>query len=724
MHMNLKSIVRWVVIGALFIIPFLALFVANSLFFPFITGKNFAFRILVEIAFFGWILLALADKKYRPRFSWTAAILAIFVLWMAIADALAVNPAKAFWSNFERMDGWITLIHLLLLFLVMGSVLTADKLWKKWWGTFLGVSAIICIYGIGQLMGILAVHQGGVRLDATFGNSDYLACFLLFATAISVWLALEAKQKWLRYGLLLFTLLEVFILFETATRGAILGLLGAIGLGAILWAVESGKKGRRAAGAALLILLIAIGGFYLLRNSSFIQHDPSLNRLANISLKDPETYTRLTIWHMALEGFEQKPVFGWGQEGFNYVFNQYYEPSLYSQEPWFDRAHNMYLDWLVAGGAPALLLFLVLLGSTVWALYRNSVSRSERILLLSALAAYCFQGLFVFDNLFSYIPFIAILAMAHSGSSRPVARIENAPEITGDNLSFLALPITAVVLVLVIWVVNVPGIQAAGDLITAITPAADPTTNLAAFKQAYADGSFASQEITEQLITFAETTATQQSVSNDDKQAVFQYAATQMQALVTAIPHDARLHLEFALFYRAGGDYADALTQIHLAEQESPDKQSIMTEEGIEDLFSGNPGGANAAFQKAYALDTSFTDLAAYAAAGDILTNQVPAGKALLQQTFGTTTVDQDIVVLAYLQTKDYPDFIAVEQKRVVDQGNSVSAEFGLADAYAEAGDLPAARAEVAAIITANPADASEGAAFLTQLQQQLQPGS
>jgi O-antigen ligase/tetratricopeptide (TPR) repeat protein len=719
------KVTRWITLGALFIIPTLAILpfvsVANNFFFPFITGKNFAFRILVEIAFVGWALLALVDKKYRPKFSWVAAIFGVFVVWMAIADSFGMNPAKAFWSNFERMDGWVTLIHLFMLFVVMGSMFSVDKLWRKWWGVFLGVSACVCVYSFGQLAGILAVHQGGVRLDATFGNSDYLACFLLFAIAISIWQAFEAKAKWLKYGLFVFAVVETFILLQTATRGAILGLIGAIGLGALLWAFESGntklgKAARRGAGAVLLVLLIAIGGFYLARNTSFIQHDPSLSRLATISLQDPETHTRLIIWHMALEGAVQKPILGWGQEGFNYVFNTYYQPVLYDQEPWFDRAHNMYLDWLVAGGIPALLLFLALLGSTVFALYRNSVSRPERILLLSALAAYCFQGFFVFDNLFSYMPLVAILAIAHGGSSRPIKQIENAPIVEGDGFNYAALPIAVVVLLVLIWVVNVPSMRAAGDIITAITPSADPTTNLAAFKQAYADGSFADQEITEQLATYAEGLASQQGVSPTDLQTVFTYAATQMQALVIAIPNDARIRLEAALLFRSGGDYPDALAQIHVAEQLSPNKQSIMTEEGIEDWESGNYAAADAAFQKAYLLDTSFTDLAAYAAGGDIVTNQIPAGKALLQQAFGTTTVDQDILVLAYYQVKDYPDLIAVWQKRVVDQDNSATAEFGLAEAYADAGENAAARAEIQTAITAHPEAATEGAAILSQI--------
>src|ERR1700749_1864090 len=104
--MDVRTPARWIVLSCLFIIPFIVLYVSNYLFFPFISGKPFPFRILVEIAFSAWVVLALAEPKYRPKFSWTFVLYGAFVLWMFIADAAAVSPLKAFWSNFERMDGW------------------------------------------------------------------------------------------------------------------------------------------------------------------------------------------------------------------------------------------------------------------------------------------------------------------------------------------------------------------------------------------------------------------------------------------------------------------------------------------------------------------------------------------------------------------------------------------------------------------------------------------
>jgi hypothetical protein len=73
--MNMNRILRYICIVGIFIIPFIPLIVVNSYFFPFITGKGFAFRIIVELIFGAWMILAVTDPAYRPRKSWMLWIL-------------------------------------------------------------------------------------------------------------------------------------------------------------------------------------------------------------------------------------------------------------------------------------------------------------------------------------------------------------------------------------------------------------------------------------------------------------------------------------------------------------------------------------------------------------------------------------------------------------------------------------------------------------------------
>ncbi|MDP2816454.1 MAG: O-antigen ligase family protein, partial [Rectinemataceae bacterium] len=553
--MSTTTIVRWIVIIALFTIPFLPLYVSSELFFPFITGKGFAFRILVEIALVAYAVLAILDKRYRPKFSWVLALFGGLVLWMAVANSFGVHPAKAFWSNFERMDGWVTLVHLFAFFLIAGSVLAIDKLWRRWWLYFVSVATVVCVHGVLQLMGAAEIHQGGVRVDASFGNAIYLAVYLMFSIFVAGWLAIRSSTQ-LRYWLIAFMALAFVILFYTASRGALIGLVAGASISGLLYlylGLKDGNNAIRSTGfkivTGLLVSLVVAGGaFYLLRDSTLVQGEPALARLSTVFSLSEELKVRSTIWGMAYDGVQEDPITGWGQEGFNQVFNKHYVPSLFEQETWFDRAHNMYIDWLVSGGFPALILFVVLLLAGIVALIRApDVSRTERMLLVGAVVAYAVQALVVFDNLFSYVPFVVLLAMAHAASGRSIAFLEDLPEISNQSYAGILSAGGVVALVALVWVVNVPSIQGANHLVYAVSPLPQGAqANLEYFKRALNDGSFASQEIREQLSTFATRVAGDEKIPESLRKDIVELALAEMGKEVELSPNDARLRAQYA----------------------------------------------------------------------------------------------------------------------------------------------------------------------------------
>lgn len=718
--MTTKTIARWVTIGALFLIPFLGLYVSNSMYFPFITGKNFTFRILVEIAFAGWLVLMACDKTYRPRFSWTLVWYKTLAVWMFIADAFfAVNAHKAIWSNYERMDGWVTLAHLYILMVVLASVLSAEKLWRKWWLAFITGNALVSIYGLAQLAGLAAVHQGSTRIDATIGNAEYFAGYLLFAIAVTIWQALETRDvkfAWLRYSLFALAVVQFVLLFATGTRGTLIGLIAAGIFGSALWILESGKQGRKVAVAILAVLVIVVGGLFVVRNESFVKNNPNIDRLASVFSLKEALGPRITIWHMAIEGIKEKPVMGWGQEGYNYIFNKYYEPSLYAQEPWFDRAHNLFLDWAVAGGIPAFLFFLATLIAAAFALYRAPVSRHERVLLLSALFGYAVQGLVVFDNLFTYIPLVAILGMAHMASSRPIKMMERMSEVNDTKLDTLIAPAALVVGALLIWFVNVPSVLASQDMIEGLTPQNSVQARLDFFKSAVTRNGLGHQEIVEQLMSFAAQESNDASASQELRQSIVDFAGQEMNAELVRAPLDARLHLQYALFLRSIGDLKDAQSQSAMARTNSPNKQMVITEQGVEAFQDKQYAAAKEYFTQAYNLDTDNKDPIVYAAATDIASGNIAAGKALLQQTYGTTTVAHPMLVLAYYQIKDWNDLVDIVRAQAAKTGD-VNTEFQLVAAYYQAGRKAEAIAELQSIIAEYPESAQQAQALLQQVQ-------
>src|SRR3989344_5422897 len=283
--MNLKFILRQVVMCGLFLVPFVSLIILNSLFFPFIVGKAFAFRILVEIIFSAWLVLILLDSKYRPQLSWLSASVAVFLFVIFLANIFGINSYFSFWSNFERMEGFVTLLHLGAFFVVTGSFFD-EKLWRRFFLCSLGVSIWISFYSLFQIFGWIEIRQGGARVDGTMGNAIYLALYLMFHFFIALFYFLKAQKYKLVY--LLIILLNLIIIYFTASRGVILGLdLGLIIAFLLIFFLEKERKIlKRNIGIALLALVILIVGFLFVKDSSFIRKNQTLGRFSELTKVD------------------------------------------------------------------------------------------------------------------------------------------------------------------------------------------------------------------------------------------------------------------------------------------------------------------------------------------------------------------------------------------------------------------------------------------------------
>ena len=416
MKENLKTVL-FIGIFAVLLIPIISL---NNLAFPFITGKAFTFRILIEILGGIWLLLAIADKKYRPRFSWLLVAVLSFISVILIADIFGINPYRSFWSDFERMDGLINLLHLILYFLIAGTVLTTKKIWNYFFNTTIGVSVLLSLLGLLQLAGMMGINTDAGRLDSTIGNAAHFGIYVLLHIFLTIFMIIRwqgnPKGRYV-YGAI--ALLHTVILYFTATRSAMLGLLGGVFVATVLIALleRNNKILRKVAISTILGIILLIGGFILVRNQPFIQQSPILSRFAGISLAGAKDQARYYLWSMAIKGFKERPLLGWGQENFKIVFLKHYHPALYNDEIIFDRPHNVVFEWLIAGGLLGMLGYLSLFGVVIYYLWfskKGDWSVVEKSILTGFLAGYFINGLFLFDNLTSYIIFFGFLAYIHS----------------------------------------------------------------------------------------------------------------------------------------------------------------------------------------------------------------------------------------------------------------------------------------------------------------------
>jgi len=744
--MNYTKWLNWGIITGLFLALFIPLIVATGewfpgMFFPYITGKNFAFRIIVEIVLGLYVLLAIRDAKYRPRASWLMWAVCGFIAWMGIATLLSVDPVKSFWGNFERMDGYITALHLGLYFIVAGAMLTANNLWQKFFQVSVAVSFLQGMLAVAQvfhIFGLSPSSQSGVRADGTFGNATYLSVYMLFNFFITLLLiagvfkdkkALKNSTVLLSfYGVAL--VLQGFALFLTETRGTILGLVGGIIVVALYVAIFGRGKEmqllRRTSWGVLGVIVVLVGAFFALKDTQFIRTTPALSRLASISLEDKTTMSRFIIWEMALKGAAEKPVFGWGQENFNFVFNKYYNPAMYSQEQWFDRAHNEFLDWLIAGGAPAFLLYLSFFILAAWAIVRSKdLSVAQQAALLGVLAAYAFNNLFVFDNLVSLFYFYTLLAFAHSLSKQSLPGWMPLSRPGNDQIVAVAAPIVLVLLIGGGWMLNAPGITRAQTLITALQ-SQNPQTgttytvedHLKAFEKALSLGELGRQETIEQLFQFSSNAIAQSSsVSPDIKQRAYALTRDAGEALLKQRKDDARLELFMGVFYSQFGQTQNALAEFTKAMTHSPNKQQILFQAGVTYLGQGDTQNALILLKKAYDLEPAYPDARVLYASGLFYAGRDAEADALLIEGFGTVLYDDNRLIQTYTSTKKYDRVIGIWNKRVEAAPRDTNVLMGLASAYFSQGNTTQTIATIRKVIEIDPNSKAQMETIIKQIQ-------
>lgn len=727
--MTLEKMLRYVVLAGIFALPFIVLYVSRSLFFPFITGKNFAFRIIVEIIAGGWLTLALVNPAYRPKRTWLLWAFGIFVILIGISDIFGTYPLKSFWSNYERMEGWVTLAHLFVYFVVATSVLATEKLWHQWWRTSLGVSVIVAFYALFQLLGFITINQGGVRLDATFGNATYLGVYMLFHVFIA---CLLLARSWVEnapgkraplvviYGGAI--ALNTLILFFTATRGAILGLIGGAVLAMLLILVASPSSSlRRPIAITLASLAVIAGLFFLVRDTAFVRGIEPLARLASISASETTITSRFMNIGMAWEGFKERPIFGWGQENYAAVFDKHYNPEMYAQEPWFDRTHNIIFDWLIAGGILGLLAYLSLHAVALYLLWRSDTfALYERAILTGLLAGYFFYLLFTFDNITSYLFFVSLL-----GYITVRATQSEAPLFAQKSFAATYTPALLIGVVILVfgagWYVNADAIAQNRSIIRGIsTHAAGPSQNLVYFKEAIAYRGVGTQEAREQLSQAAISIVGAQSVATDIKQQFVQTAADAMTAQANEASQNARFPFFLGILFDHAGLFADGKVWLEKAKSLSPRKQSILFELGLNAFARQDTAQALAYFKEAYDLAPAYGEARLYYAAAAIRNQNDALAEELLAPMITAGTAADARIASAYASRNRYDKIAEIWEAYIALHPQELDARLTLAGAFYTAGN----RAQSIAVLEKAKRDIPGSAAQIDALIEQVRAGT
>ncbi len=724
--MELNKILRNITLVGIFLIPLIPLYVADSMFFPFITGKNFAFRIIVEIIFAFWVLLVLRDRSYAPGKSAILYSVGAFLAVITLADIFGANFYRSFWSNYERMEGLVALIHMCGYFLVVGSVLNTEKLWSRYFKTILGVGVATVFFVFAQLGGFFKINQGAWRVDATFGNSTYLAVHMLFLIFLAMFYYFRNKEVGARASKWIYLILTgayLFVLFKTATRGALIGLVVGIVTTVATLAYHGTAKTKKSAQIVLAGLALALLLFVPLRKMDFIKSNLTLGRFSDISVESLLKEPRLMVWGSALQGFKENPILGWGQDNFNLVFNKYYNPGMYAQEPWFDRAHDVFFDWLSAGGILGLVAYLAMFYASIYVIWKRSdslkFSLTDKAIFTGMLTAYFVQNIFVFDNLMSYTMFFTLMAYLHHGSREVKAPKHKIANAHSEDVLFLQVTSSIVLIGLVtsIYFINLKPIFTSKALIGALS-SGDLKQGLKYFKKALSYRSFGSTEAREQLVQRA-VNIRGSDAPNDVKLEYFNLAKEEMQKQILASPDDARYRVFLATLLTNYGMQDDALIQAQKAVSLSEKKQTLLFQLVSVHINRGEYDKAFEIAKYTYELEPNFAEAAKIYTAISIYAkkDKEPEIQAIIMKTFGTNTPTDDRFISAYATTMRFDKIIEIWKKKIEIDPNNSQFHISLAASYLGNKQRAKAIEELRVAIRLNPSFKQSGEHFISEIQ-------
>lgn len=749
MNRAIDTVLKYVIITSIIGTLFVPLVVASGLFFPYITGKAFLFRTFVELGFAAYLALVIRDRSYLPKKSPLLWAMLVFVVVMGIANANSINPARSFWSNFERMEGYVTILHLFVLWVITASVLRTKEMWSVLVNISLAVSIAVGIRGFMDYKGSTG---GTIRIAGTLGNSTYLGVYALVHVFLAGFMLnvvaktkqiIEAPGRYLAYTTLV--IFNLLVVYNTGTRGSVVGIGAGIFIAVLLIAIfeRKSKSLRKSAIGVLAVVVLLISTLGFFKESSLVKKNDLLYRFSSLitfdvsSVLENQGRARTLLWEIAGQGVKERPFLGWGQENFSYVFAKYYNPKIYDQEQWFDRTHNVFMDWLISGGFLGLISYLGLFATALYLLWRKNSgtyldsewSVLDKSIITGLFTAYFIHNMFVFDNLTSYILFFLLLAYIYHRTTRTVSENKIEPIVTDDSVwAILAGVITATVGFVMYSAVVLPYL-AGTTLINGLysfsagqekifganaTDSQVALGRLQIFKTALSYSSLAQAEIDERLAEVSPKVVT----SNKDKEVVTAYLeliSEQYADLIEKNNDDPRPVMFYGLFLQKVGLYEESLKYIQRAIDLSPKKQSFYYQKGISLMSMKKFTEAEIVFKTALDLESSNQEAKIYYGIALMFNNKFDEAKSLFGNNLNILTDQRVLQVLD--EAKQYNFIVEIAEKKMQSEPENPQYHVSLASAYLKASRPQDAIKEIKKAIELAPTFGQQGEYYIKEIE-------
>ena len=345
--------------------------------YPFGPAKWFVVSTLIAVA--ATCALACGLRPRLPRWAW---VLFVALLgWLSLAAVFGRDPLYGWTGTPERHLGVLAWVLFAACFAI-GSMLDSSGVrvvlrWcvvaTRWCGGY-----AIVEWWFGQPVETSAVTS---RLGGPFGSAAYLGAALCLLIPIAVGVAADRSEVtgWRVAGGAA-AVMATIALVGTGSRAAWIGLSVSAFVVAVM--IRPGWR-------CVLVATGAVAACFVVM----------LPRLDDVLDRSVSTSSRLDEWVMAARVVADHPVVGVGPEGYRTALadgvTADYERT-YGRDVLPDRAHSAALDLAAAGGLPAALLYVTLVGGVAVVAVRRMRSSVLVAGLAAAVIAYLVQQLLVF----------------------------------------------------------------------------------------------------------------------------------------------------------------------------------------------------------------------------------------------------------------------------------------------------------------------------------------
>lgn len=316
-------------------------------------------------------------------------IIMLNLLCLIFSTLTAQNPLSSVYMllNFSQA---------FLVFLFFVWYIDSEISLKTVFKLYLIGSLIPILVGLLQILNVLGSDEIN-RIQGTFMSSNEFAPFLVFNFLIFLSLGFYIQKNYIKICLFGLSLINLYIFFYTYSRGAMVGILGAI----ITYVFIKTRTKK-----AVIVILVGFLILVLLSLSVTLGLNKFFSRFTEIENGgyDFSTLERIGVWESALKLFKNSPITGVGINNFHEMYPKFfptYGVRLYSDKLY--HSHNIFLNTLAEQG---IIGFIVLVISLLFIVKKLILmKRSVLTRLDSHLIPFLFSFFvyFVLHNLFDCV---------------------------------------------------------------------------------------------------------------------------------------------------------------------------------------------------------------------------------------------------------------------------------------------------------------------------------